>query len=58
MVAAVSAVSSAPGATQYYERDGHYAKHAPNIRRAVSGKAAEEISLSKQVDPATFPNSW
>ena len=52
----VSAVSSASGATRYYERDGYYANDDPEHRKGSfwHGKAAEELGLSKQVDPADF----
>ena len=53
MVATVSAVSSASGATRYYERDGYYANDDPEHKKGSfwHGKAAEELGLSKQVDP-------
>ncbi len=56
MVATVSAVSSASGATRYYERDGYYANDDPEHKKGSfwHGKAAEELGLSKQVDPAAF----
>jgi conjugative relaxase-like TrwC/TraI family protein len=56
MVATVSTVSSASGATRYYEKDGYYAKHDPEHKRGSfwHGKAAEELGLSNQVDPDTF----
>ena len=46
MVAAVSAVSSASGATQYYEGDGHYAKHAPEHQKGCfwQGTGADFIT--------------
>ena len=56
MVATLSAVASASGATRYYEKDGYYANDDPEHKKGSSwhGKAAEELGLSKQVDPATF----
>ena len=56
MVAMVSAVSSASGATRYYEKDGYYANDDPEHKKGSfwHGKAAEELGLSKQVDPAAF----
>ena len=44
MVATVSAVSSASGATRYYERDDYYAKHNPEYQRGVSGMTRLPIS--------------
>ena len=43
MVATVSAVSSASGATRYYERDGYYANDDPEHKKGSfwHGKVAE-----------------
>ena len=56
MVAMVSAVSSASGATRYYEKDGYYANDGPEHKKGSfwHDKGAEELGLSKQVDPAAF----
>ena len=55
MVATVSAVASASGATRYYEKDGYYAKDDPEHKKGSFwyGKASEELGLSKQVEGVT-----
>ena len=55
MVATLSAVASASGATRYYEKDGYYAKDDPEHKKGSFwyGKASEELGLSKQVDCVT-----
>ena len=52
----IGALASASQGASYYERDGYYAKDAPEHREASAwaGRGAEELGLTGPVDPETF----
>ncbi len=56
MVATVTAITSASGTVRYFEKDGYYAKNAPEHRQASfwHGKAARDLGLGRHVKPKVF----
>ena len=56
MVASIGAVASPAQGAAYYERDGYYAKDAPEHRAASAwmGSGAAELGLEGPVDPDVF----
>ena len=56
MVASIGAVASPSQGAAYYERDGYYAKDAPEHRAASSwmGSGAAELGLEGPVDSEVF----
>ncbi|MCY4478624.1 MAG: conjugative relaxase, partial [Rhodospirillales bacterium] len=56
MVATIGAVASASQGVSYYERDGYYATDDPAHKEASawSGRGADALGLSGQVDPGVF----
>ena len=56
MVVSIGAISSAAQGVSYFERDGYYAKEAPEHLRASAwtGKGAEALGLRGTVDPDVF----
>ncbi|MDE0030581.1 MAG: conjugative relaxase, partial [Deltaproteobacteria bacterium] len=56
MVASIGAVASPSQGAAYYERDGYYAKDAPEHRAASAwvGRGAAELGLEGPVDPDVF----
>ncbi len=56
MVASIGAVAAPSQGASYYERDGYYAKEAPEHKAASAwaGRGAAELGLEGPVDPDVF----